>query len=135
MSTPTTGSSMHMRRTVSSGWRAEKPPGSGVPVPGACPGSHNIDVDGEVYAVALVGGDGECLGKALVQAAVDDLGHLEGPHALLGHPRQGMRLRPIAAQTHLEELVTTERLTFDQAAHRLAMAPQRPELDVAGVGV
>lgn len=28
-----------MRRTASRSWRALRPPGSGVPVPGACPGS------------------------------------------------------------------------------------------------
>ena len=37
---PTTGSSSAIRRTASSSWRADRPPGSGVPVPGAWPGSH-----------------------------------------------------------------------------------------------
>ena len=38
-STPTTGSSRQTLRTESSSWRADRPPGSGVPVPGAWPGS------------------------------------------------------------------------------------------------
>src|SRR6266498_155089 len=38
-SRPTTGSSRAQRRTASSSWRLVRPPGSGVPVPGAMPGS------------------------------------------------------------------------------------------------
>jgi hypothetical protein len=38
-STPASGNSMAMRRTASSSWRLVSPPGSGVPVPGADPGS------------------------------------------------------------------------------------------------
>jgi hypothetical protein len=40
-SIPTMGSSRQILRTASSSSRADKPPGSGVPVPGACPGSHH----------------------------------------------------------------------------------------------
>ena len=124
-----------MRRTASRSSRALRPPGSGVPVPGAWPGSHDVDVDGEEDALALVGGDRERLGEALGEAAVDDLGHLVGPHLLRGHPVEGLGTGPVAAQPHLEEAVTAERPRLDEAAHRLAVAPQRAELDVTGVGV
>ena len=75
-SIPTTGSSRQIRRTASSSWRDDSPPGSGVPVPGAEPGSHDVDVHRQEDALALVGGDGERLGQALREAAVHDLGHL-----------------------------------------------------------
>ena len=54
--------------------RALSPPGSGVPVPGACPGSHTSMVDRKENAVAVVR-DAERLGEALPEAAVHDLGH------------------------------------------------------------
>ena len=85
--------------------------------------------------VALVHGDRERLGQALVQTAVHDLGHLVGPHLLAGHPVQRLRRRPVATQADLQEPVAAQRARLDQATHRLAVAPQRPELDVAGVRV
>ena len=53
-------------------------------------GVADVDVDGEEDALALVGGDGERLGEALGEPAVDDLGHLVGPHLLGGHPVEGL---------------------------------------------
>ena len=126
---------MQMRRTASSSSRADSPPGSGVPVPGAWPGIADVDVDREEDAVAVVERDLERLGQALVEAARDDLGHLERPHVLIGHPGEGLRLRPVAAQPHLQEPITPQRAGLDQPAHRLAVAPERAERDVAGVGV
>ena len=52
-----------------------------------------------------------------------------------GHPVEGLRTGPVAAQPHLEEPVAAQRSRLDQPAHRLAVPPQRAELDVAGVGV
>ena len=54
---------------------------------------------------------------------------------LPGHPVQGVGLGPVAAQPHLQEAVAAQRPGLDEPAHRLPVAPQRPELDVAGVGV
>ena len=134
-STPTTGSSRQTRRTASSSSRAVRPPGSGVPVPGACPGSRDVDVDREEHAVAVVDRDRERLVQAGVEAARADLGHLEGAHPLLGHPVQRLGPRPVAAQPDLQEPVAARRAGLDQPAHRLAVAVERAELDVAGVGV
>ena len=64
-----------------------------------------------------------------------DLGHLVGAHPLRGHPVQRLRRRPVAAQADLQEPVPAQRAGLDQPAHRLAVPPQRAELDVAGVGV
>jgi hypothetical protein len=72
-------------------------------------GVADVDVDGQEDAVALVGGDRERLGQALLQAAVDDLGHLEGPHALARHPVQRLRRRPVPTQPDLEEPVAPKR--------------------------
>jgi hypothetical protein len=79
-SMPATGSSRQIRRTESSSWRADSPPGSGVA---------HVDVHG----------DAERLGQARFQAAQPDL----------------------------QEPVTAQRPGLDQAAHRLAVAPQRAE--------
>ena len=95
----------------------------------------DVDVDGQEHPLALVGGDRERLGQALGEPAVDDLGHLVGAHVLRGHPVQGLRGRPVAAQPDLQEPVPAQRTGLDQPAHRLAVPPQRPELDVPGVGV
>ncbi len=54
---------------------------------------------------------------------------------LLGHPVQRLRARPVAAQPDLQEPVAAQRAGLDQPAHRLAVAVERAELDVAGVGV
>ena len=64
-----------------------------------------------------------------------DLGHLVRPHLLPGHPVERLRRWPVAAQPDLEEPVASQRPGLDEAAHRLAVSPQRPELDVASVGV
>ncbi len=98
-------------------------------------GVADVDVDGEEDPLALVGRDGERLGEALLQPAGDDLGHLVGPHALAGHPVEGLRPRPVAAEPDLEEPVAAQRPGLDEPAHRLSVAPERAELDVAGVGV
>ncbi len=134
-STPTTGSSRQTRRTASSSCRADRPPGLGGPGAGRVAGVADVDVDGQEHPVAVVGRDRERLGQARVQAAGDDLGHLVGPHALLGHPRQRRGLRPVATQPDLQEPVAAQRTGLDQPSHRLAMPPQRAERDVAGVGV
>ena len=42
---------------------------------------------------------------------------------------------PVAAQPHLQEPVAAQRAGLDQPPHRLAVAVERAELDVAGVGV
>ena len=69
-SIPTTGSSRQMRRTESSSCRAVSPPGSGVPVPGACPGSQtSMSTDRKTPSHSSVG-DAERLGQAGVQPAV-----------------------------------------------------------------
>ena len=70
-----------------------------------------------------------------VEAALADLGHLVGPHVLLGHPAERLGAGPVAAQPDLEEPVAAQRAGLDEAAHRLPVAVQRAELDVAGVGV
>ena len=54
---------------------------------------------------------------------------------LLGHPAERLRAGPVAAQPHLQEPVAAQRAGLDQPAHRLAVAVERAELDVAGVGV
>ena len=36
------------------------------------------------------------------ETAMHDLGHLVGPHPLLSHPVQGLRLGPVAPQSDLE---------------------------------
>src|SRR6185312_1584964 len=75
------------------------------------------------------------LRQTLLQTAPHDLVHLEGPHALLGHPLQGRRLRPVAAQSQLEKPVATARPGFDEPPHRQTVPDEAAELEVAGVGV
>ena len=132
---PATGSSRQIRRTASSSWREDSPPGSGVPVPGRVAGVADVDVDGEEHRVAVVDRDLERLVEARVEPALADLGHLVGPHVLLGHPLHGLGAGPVAAQPHLEEPVAAQRAGLDQPPHRLAVPVERAELDVAGVGV
>ncbi len=102
---------------------------------GRVPRVADVDVDGQEDRVAVVERDLEGLVEAGVQPALHDLGHLVGAHVLLGHPAQGLGARPVAAQPHLQEPVAAQRARLDQAAHRLAVAVERAELDVAGVGV
>ena len=132
---PATGSSRQIRRTASSRSREDRPPGSGVPVPGAWPGSQTSMSTERKTASHSSSAISNASSRQAVSPRLHDLGHLEGPHVLLGHPAQGLGLRPVAAQPDLQEPVATQRAGLDQPAHRLAMAPQRAERDVAGVGV
>ena len=124
-----------MRRTASRSWRADRPPGFGGAGAGRVGRIAHVDVDRQEHAVAVVPGDRERLGQAVGQAALDDLGHLVGAHPLLGHPAQGLRFGPVAAQADLQEPVTADRPGLDQPAHGLAVPDQGAELRVAGVGV
>ena len=63
----------------------------------------HIDVDRQEHPAAIIGRDRERLGQALAQAALHDLGHLIGPHALRRHPLQGFRRWPVAAKPDLQE--------------------------------
>ena len=99
------------------------------------PGIGDVDVDGEEDAVAVVHGDLEGLGEALVEAASDDLGHLVGAHALLRHPLEDIGRWPVATQADLQEAVAPRSTRLDEPAHRLTVADEGTELDVAGVGV
>ena len=95
----------------------------------------DVDVDREEDRVAVVQRDLERLVEAGVEPALADLGHLVGPHVLVGHPLHGLGAGPVAAQPHLQEPVAAQGAGLDQPAHRLAVPVQRAELDVAGVGV
>ena len=106
-----------------------------MPVPGRVARVADVDVDREEDRVAVVEGDLERLVEAGVEPALADLGHLVGAHLLLGHPVQRLGAGPVAAQPHLQEAVAAQRAGLDQPAHRLAVAVERAELDVAGVGV
>ena len=134
-STPTTGSSRQTRRTASSSCARGQAAGLGCAGAGRVPGVGDVDVDRQEHAVAVVDRDAERLVEAVVEAAGDDLGHLEGPHPLLGHPVQRLRPGPVAAQPDLQEPVAARGARLDQPAHRLAVPVERAELDVAGVGV
>ena len=96
---------------------------------------HHVDVDREEDRVAVVHRNDERLVEHRVQAPRDDLAHLEGPHALFGHPVQRLGLGPVAAQPDLHEPVAATGARLDQAAHRGAVAVERAHLRVASVGV
>ena len=132
---PATGSSRQIRRTASSSSRADRPPGSGVPVPGAWPGSQTSMSTERKTASQSSRAISNASSRQAVEATLADLGHLVGAHVLLGHPGQRLRLGPVAAQPDLEEPVAAQRTRLDQPPHRLAVAVERAERDVAGVGV
>ena len=98
-------------------------------------GIADVDVDAEEYSIAIVHGNGEGLGEHLVEPARNDLGHLVGAHALLGHPLENFGRRPVAAQSDLQEAITAGCAGLDKTPHRLAMADERAELDIARVGM
>ena len=54
---------------------------------------------------------------------------------MLAHPAERLRIRKVAAQADLEEPVTSRRTGLDEPAHGLAVPDERPELDVARVGM
>ena len=95
----------------------------------------DVDVDGQEDTLALVGRDRRGVGQTGIEPAVHHLGHLEAAHVLLGHPLQGLRWRPVAAQPDLQEPVAPQRAGLDQPTHRLPVPPERTELDVTGVGM
>ena len=132
---PATGSSRQMRRTASSSSPRRQPAGLGGAGAGRVAGVADVDVDREEDGVAVVERDLEGLVETRLEPAPADLGHLVGPHALIGHPAEGLGAGPVAAQPHLQEPVAAQGAGLDQPAHRLAVAVERPELDVAGVGV
>ena len=111
-----------MRRTASSSWRLVRPPGSGVPVPGADPGSTTSTSTERKTpshpSVAMA----KASSRHGVEPPGDDLGHLEAAHALLGHPGERLGLGPVAAQADLEEAVAAHRARLDEPAHRGAVA-------------
>jgi len=63
------------------------PPGSGVPVP-ARSGVDDVDVDRQETASQSVIANVDRLVEHHVHPSRHDLAHLEGTHALLGHPVQ-----------------------------------------------
>ena len=132
---PATGSSMPARRTASRSWRLLRPPGSGVPVPGAMPGSTTSTSTDKNTASQSSVATVERLVEAVVESPVDDLGHVVAAHAPLGHPGQRRRLRPVPAQADLDETVTARRPRLDEPPHRCSVTEQRAELGVPGVGV
>ena len=81
------------------------PPGSGVPVPGAIPGSMTSMSRAEVDGVRAV--------ERLVDGVVDhglgapllDLAHQVPAQALLLHPGERLGRRPVAAQPDLDEVL------------------------------
>ena len=111
------------------------PPGSGVPVPGANAGSSE-STSSEMYSFSA---RGERLAHGVVhhrlEAPIPDLLHRMPDHALLGHPREDLGRRPVAAQPDLHEAVAGHRAGLDQAAHRRAVAGEVAVDDVGGVGV
>ncbi len=87
-------------------------------------GVAHVDVDAEEHAVTVVRRDRECFGHDLVEPAGTDLGHLVGTHPLLRHPLQNLGAGPIAAQSDLQEPVTTHRSGLDEPTHRLTMSDE-----------
>ena len=112
-----------------------RPPGSGVPVPGAAPGSTTSTSTEKKTASQSVMRDRDRLVEHVVESARHDLAHLEGPHPLLGHPVQRRRLGPVAAKSDLQEPVAATGARLDEPSHRRAVTVQRTHLCVAGVGV
>ncbi len=98
-------------------------------------GVADVDVNREEDALAVVGRDSESLGETRLQAAHSDLGHLIGAHALIGHPCQSLWSRPVAPQPNLQEAIPAQGPGLDEPTHGLPVSPQRPELDVACVGM
>ena len=93
---PAIGTSIAIRRTASSSCRLVSPPGSGVPVPGAMPGSTTSTSTERNTASQSSCASCMRLGQAGVQPAAHHLGHLEAAHPLLGHPAAAS---PVPAST------------------------------------
>jgi hypothetical protein len=68
-------------------------------------------------------------------AAPHDLVHFVRAHALRGHPVQRFGLGPVPTQPQLQEPVAAAGAGLDEPPHRQPVADQRPELELAGVGV
>ena len=111
------------------------PPGSGVPVPGACAGS-STSMSTETYSLsALARASLDRVAHHVLEAAFPDLLHGVPRHALFLHPLEGVLRRPVAAQTDLDEVGAGHRARLDQPAHRRAVAGQVALDLVGGVGV
>ncbi len=95
----------------------------------------DVDVDGQEHGVAVVERDRERFVQDGGQPAHADLGHLVRPHALRGHPVESFRLGPVAPKSDLEKTVASRGTGLDESPHGLAVAVERAEVDVAGVGV
>ena len=138
----TSTTSMPTRSTCPTIWRIARsssresmPPASGVPVPGAIPGS-TTSMSTDRY---MQSGPSSAspIASAIdgLGAAVLDLDHRVPAQALLAHPVEGLLLGPVAAQAHLHEVRAGDPALLDQAAHRRAVAVQLAPLLGAGVGV
>ena len=68
-------------------------------------GIHHVDVDRQVEVVGLRQRLGDRVGHHRLEAALPDLVHGVPDHALLAHPGEGLRRRPVAAQPDLDEAV------------------------------
>jgi hypothetical protein len=99
-----------------------------VPVP-------DVDVDRQEDRIAVGHRQRDRLVEHHVHPSRHDLAHLEGTHALLGHPVQGRRLGPVTAKSNLEESVTATGAGLDESSHRSAVTVERAHLGVARVGV
>ena len=73
---------MAMRRTASRSWRLVRPPGSGVPVPGAEPGSTTSTSTERKTASQSMLASVDRLVEHRVEPPLDDLTHLERTHPL-----------------------------------------------------
>ena len=105
-STPTTSCSRQSCRTNRNRSAVVMPPGSGVPVPGACAGS-STSMSTETYSFsALARASLHRVAHDFFEAALPDLLHGVPRHALFLHPLEGVLWRPVAAESHLNEMAT-----------------------------
>ena len=130
-------SSAAMRRSAPRSSRVVRPPGSGVPVPGANAGIEHVDVDGEVDALRAAAHVGDDVVEDAVEPARVDLVHRVPAEALRAHPVEVRRPRPRAAQAELDDVVAVEVALLDGDAERRAVRdPDAEELrGRVGVGV
>ena len=121
----------HADAATASRSREVRPPDSGVPVPGAMPGSTtSTSTERKTPSQSSA-----AISRAsVVEASPDDFGHLEPAHALVGHPLEDGRVGPIASEADLEEAVAADGSAEDEAPHGGAVTPESA-VGVSGVGV
>ena len=128
MSRPTRWTALTIRRIALEEFPGGEPAGLGRPGSRRKCRVEHIDIDRDVDCFRPVQSFLERVVEDSVESSVLDFCHQVPPHALGVHPVDNIGWRPIASQTHLDEVAAGNRALFDEPAHGCAVTEEAAPL-------